>query len=188
MAKTKEIKKKKKKWFSIYTNENFNNLKIGESLGTEVKDLIGRKIIVNLSTLFNDPKKQSINAIFKINEIKGESAIAHIVGYELSQSHLKRVMRRSKDKIEDSFICESKDKIKFRIKPFLLTKTQTKRSILASLKHKAREYFNDVSSKNDFNVLIQNIISNKVQKDLKGVIKKVYPIILCEIRILERIN
>jgi small subunit ribosomal protein S3Ae len=188
MAKTKEIKKKKKKWFSIYANQNFNNLKIGESLGSEIKDLIGRKINVNLSVLFNDPKKQSINGIFKIKEIKGDNAVAEIVGYELTQSHLKRTMRRSKDKIEDSFVCETKDKIKVRIKPFLLTKAQTKRSILSALKLKSREFFNDISSKLDYNDLIQSVISNRIQKDLKNNIKKIYPIILCEIRILERIN
>ncbi|MCX6711958.1 MAG: hypothetical protein NT139_02900 [Candidatus Woesearchaeota archaeon] len=189
MAKTtKEIKRKKKKWFSIYTNQNFNNSKIGESLGSEASDLIGRKININLGTLFNDSKRQSINGIFKIKEVKGDNAIAEITGYELSQSHLKRVMRRSKDKIEDSFICETKDKVKIRIKPFMITKAKTKRSILAALKHKSREFFNDICTKMDYNTLIESVILNKVQKDLKNYVKKTYPIVLCEIRILERIN
>ena len=167
MVKSKELKKKKKKWFSIYATQDFNNIKIGESLGSEVKDLIGRKIVINLGSLFNDSKKQSINGVFKVKEIKGENAIADIVGYELSAAHLKRIMRRSKDKVEDSFICEIKDNIKVRIKPFILTKTQTKRSILAALKHKTKEFLNETCAKMNYNTLMQNLISNKIQKDLK---------------------
>src|SRR3989338_5688722 len=144
-----EIKKKKKIWVSILADKDFNNQEIGETLCEEPKQLIGRCIDVNLMTLTNDPKKQNVKLQFKVREIKGEKVEAEVIGYELNTSHVKRVIRRGSEKIDDSFLVETKDNVKYRIKPLLLTRYGTKRSILSAIRAKMREIAMDNFKKTD---------------------------------------
>lgn len=186
-VKKSEVKKKKKIWVSIFAPQQFNNLEIGETLCEEPKQLIGRKINVNLMTLTNDPKKQNVRLNFKVKEVKGEKVEAEVVGYELNSSHVKRVVRRGSEKIDDSFLVETKDNIKYRIKPLLLTRYETKRSILSAIRAKMREIAVENFKKNDSVTMLNLIVSNTFQREAKDAIKKIYPIAICEIRMLHKL-
>ena len=69
---TKELRKRKKKWIVLVAPREFNNSEIGESLCSEPKELIGRVVAVNLSSLVNDPRKQNIKVRFRVNDVKVE--------------------------------------------------------------------------------------------------------------------
>ena len=83
-------------------------------------------------------------------------------------------------------MCETKDKIKIRIKPIILTRSKTNRSILNILRKKSREYFKMNIEKLNYSEVINSIISDKLQREIKNYLKKIYPIARCNIRMLER--
>ena len=183
---TKEVRKKKKKWIALVAPREFNNLEIGESLCSEPKELIGKVVAVNLSSLISDPRKQNIRIRFRVNDVKEEKATTEIIGYEILPAYIKRVVRRGRGKIEDSFICESKDKVRMRIKPLILTKNKTKKSILSTLRKMTREFFIKNLENVNYSEVIRALIANKFQREIKNYLKKVYPIAICEIKILKR--
>lgn len=180
-----EVKVKKKKWVSILAPKDFDSVEVGETICEDSSQLAGRKLIVNMMNLTNDPKKQNIKAHLKITDVKNDRAHTELTGYELSGAYIKRVTRRSGGKIEDSFLAVSKDNIKFRIKPLIITRYDTNRRTLNGIRKLVKENllneFKNMGAKD----IIGSILHNKVQKTMREKANKVYPVGICEIRKLE---
>ena len=187
---TKKVvgKQKKKKWFQIYASGEFKNGLIGETLSSDGNDLIGRGVKINLMNVTGNPKNQSINVGFKINEVKDEGAYTELISYSLSSAHVRRMVRPAKSKIDDSFTCATKDNINVRIKSLFLTKKIVKSSILASLRHKNRELITKFINENDYPSVIGSLVDGKIQKDVRESLNKIYPLALYQVRSFERIK
>lgn len=180
------VKKKKKKWVSVYASSMFNNVDIGETLVVESPEAIGKVLKVNLADLTQDIKKQNILLTFSANKIQDQRVVCDVTGYELASSYVKRVIKRAKSKIEDSFLCSTKDEVKVRAKPVILTRSKAKGSILTLLRHKSREYFISNIKKQSYDEVLSSIISHNLQKGLKDELKKIYPVSLTELRIFKK--
>ena len=93
-------------------------------------------------------------------------------------------MRKGTNYVEDSFDTECKNS-GLKIKPFLITRRKVSRAVRKALREKAREeligYVKDKTS----DELFEEVIRNQLQKPLSLKLKKIYPLALCEIRILE---
>ena len=111
MAKTQEIKKY---WTSVLATPEFNNAEIGEVTYSDIKTLQGRVLKTNLYLLINDSRKQNSEISFKITSSDGKISKTEIYGYKILNAYIKKVMRNGRDKVDDSFICETKDKIKIK--------------------------------------------------------------------------
>ena len=180
------LKKKKKKWVTIYASSEFNNIDIGETLVVEQNEVLGKTLEVNLADLTNDIKKQNILLTFAANKIQDQKVVCDIIGYELSPSYVKMVIKRARSKIEDSFLCSTKDDVKVRLKPVILTRSKAKGSILTLLRHKSRDYFVNNVKKQTYNEILADIMSHNLQKGLKEELKKIYPVSLTELRIFKK--
>ncbi len=169
-------KKKKKKWLPILASVEFNNQYITETYVDEPESAVGRRLSINLMTLTRDPKKQLFNAEFKINEIKNNNAITELIGYRMQPAHLKRITKSGKNKVDDSFIYTTKDNKKIAIKPILLTKSLVYKTILQEIRRATRSFILEYAGKNSFSQIMKDIISGKLQKDLRENAKKIYPV------------
>ena len=177
--------KKKKKWFDIVAPKVFNSLKIGETLAYEPSQLVGRKLRVNLMVLTNDPKKQNTNVNFKVASLSGENGVCKIVGYELNRSYIKRMVRKSTSKIDDSFVVESKSGLKFKIKPLLIARFKINNSVATEIRKKLRENVGNFFKEKSDDEIILAIVQGKLQREIRGSLKKIYPLSAFEIRVLE---
>ena len=185
MAKVKEVKKY---WVGVYSTHEFGNSEIGEIPYTEVKTLNGRILKLNLSLLTNDSRKQNAELAFKIINSDGKRANTELIGYKILNAYIKRVIRKGKEKADDSFVCETKDKVKVRIKPFFITKNKTKSSILTKIRMHIRQIMAEVCKEMDFEKIVREMVNNSLQRNLKQEIKKIYPLNLFEIREFVREN
>jgi len=159
MAQKETSKKiKKKKWYPILANATFNNYEIGETIAESANSMIGKSVSVSLMALTQDMKTQNTKLRFKIKEAKDEKLYTDLVGYEIVTSSLKRLVHKNKDKIDDSFILTTKDNVKIRVKPFIVTKSSTNRSVLKALRKQAYESLADAASKNTYDALLENIL------------------------------
>lgn len=178
----KPAKKQKKTWFSIVSPKEFGSYVVGETPTSEPQNLVGRSVQVNLMTVLNDPKKQNVQLTLKIKSLRENTAITETIKYELLPSYVKRLMRKGKNKIEDSFTAETKDNIKTRIKPVMITRTRTQRSKLSVLKKQTREFLTERMKTQNFTEIINDAISTKLQRELRDKLKKVYPLAVCEFK------
>ena len=188
MATQKEIlKKKKKRWVSIISSSNFNNSEIGETITSEPSTLIGRNVAINLMNLTQDIKTQNTKIVFKIKEVKNDKLMTEIVKYELVPASLKRMIHKYKEKIDDSFKVATKDGVEVRIKPFIVTKSSTNRSVLTALRHKTRELLTEAIKKATYDDFMEEVIRFKLQNVVKRELSKIYPLTQFQIRKLERL-
>lgn len=189
MAETKATKliKRKKKWLTLVAPPEFNNVPLGDTPSYEPENVLGRSIVVNLMTLARDPKKQSYNITFKVKEIRDHNAITESIRYELPSMHVKRLVKKGKEKVDYAFEILTKDNVKAMVKPMLVTKTMTQHSRLTFLRKKSEEVIKAIAKEKTFAELMSMLVTTELQKTLRGELKKVYPLSICEIRMFERL-
>lgn len=184
----KTLVKKKKNWVGVYGSNAYENVFLGESLGEKAGDLMGRVIETNLSDISRDVKRQNVKLSFKVNSIKENRAIADVTGYEIMASYLRRSVMKMKNKMNDSFECNTKDGVKLQIKPLLMTKSSSQKAKLSVIRKKTRDLITHEVSNMSYNEVIDAIVGYKLQKMLRDTIKKISPLAVCEIRVVERLS
>lgn len=184
MVETKLVgtKIKRKKWFPIIAPKIFRNTVLGETYVSDEQSMLGKNIKVNLMSLTGDIKKQNIEIDFVVEKVENNKAIADIIGYHMVTTSVKRLVRRSSHKLENSFSCQTSDGKKIRIKTLILTFSTTKGTILSRLRATSIDYIIKTIKKLTYNNLINELVTHKFQESLKNNLKKIYPLRACEIR------
>ena len=146
----------------------------------ELAELEGKYIRYDLTRIL---RGKSILMQFRV-QVKDNKAIAIPRGAILMPYFLRRMIRKGTDYVEDSFIAECKD-ASLKIKPFLITRRKVSKRVRRGLREKAKQeiikYLKDKPSQKIF----EEILKNKMQKDLSILLKKIYPLALCEIKSIE---
>ena len=86
--------------------------------------------------------------------------------------------------MEDSFEAPCKDAI-LKIKPLLVSRRKISRAVKKALREKAREEILNTVKTMTKNKLFEDILQGQFQKSLSYILKKVYPLSSCEIRIIK---
>lgn len=193
MAKVKKATKtidtwKKKRWHKILAPKLFNQQVIGETPALEPDMVIGRTVMSNLMHLTRDMKKQHIDVIFEVEKVMGDTAYTQLKTYQINPSFIKRFVRRNRNRIDDSFVCKTKDAKVIRLKPFILTRGITTKSVNTSVRHIAKRFLANYVAKNDYEIIARDLISNKLQRTLVDYLRAVYPIKSCEIRVMQMLK
>ncbi len=176
--------KKKKLWFQILGAEIFGRAVIGETLVEDSKHLAGKTIQLSLMSLTGDMKKQNINIKFVVEKIVDGKGLSRIVAYELAPTSIKRMVRRGRMRVDASFVCQTKDCVKLRVKPFLLTTYETKRSIIAAVRKQVIAFMATYIAKQDYDAVFKDVVSGKLQAYVREAVRYIYPIRTSEMRML----
>jgi len=147
-------------------------------LGKNLEDLKDRRIIFDMTRELNGKMAEAKFAV----KIKDNKAYGDIVYFGLIQNYARRLVRKGTSPVEDSFVAVSKDGFKLRIKPLLVTRKKVPRSIRRSLRKKARELITNFVEKNEKDKIFHSIINYIMQRQIMIELKKIYPLLICEIR------
>ncbi len=183
-----KTRKGKQRWIKIIGPPELKDSVLGESYVVDPEQLIGKKVYLGLNNLTGDMRRQNILVGFRVHSVKGAEAHADVVSYEMIQAHVKRLIRAGQDKIDDSFLVESKDHVKLRIKPLILTRNKTKNSNLTRIRMRTREKIKDLFTKESFTNTFGAILSGQLQKSLRQDMSKIYPLSVFEIRRVDILN
>ncbi len=179
---------KKKKWVQIIAPKLFSEQVLGESFVGEVDELMGRSAKVSLMVLTNDPQKQAISVSFKVIGVDNGRAVTELVSYKLLPAAAKKLMRRRRSKIDDSFVIETKDKKVLRVKPMIVTRTRARGAVMAALRMLERAYIAKMVSQMDMDTFVREVVQKKLQQGLGQALRKLCPVGVCEIRQFEIIS
>ena len=180
-------KKGKKQWYEILATKNFGNVIIGETVAYEHKNLIGRVVDINLGNLTRDVKLQNIKLKFRIINVSDGKANTEIKGYELVSSYIKRIIKVGRSRVDDSFDVVTLDKVKIKIKPLILTKYKAQKNVLKNLRNLVKNEFVDYIQKENYEKFVSDLVSKKLQRDVRSKLNKIYPVSVVEIRLMDRI-
>ncbi len=146
-------------------------------LGFNINELDGKFLKYDLTRML---RGKSVLARFKV-EVKEEKASAKPVEISVLPYFIKRMVRKGTSYIEDSFSAEAADSI-IQLKPLLISRRKISRAVRKELRKTAREELTKYIQKKNSEVLFNELLRGQLQKDLSGILKKVYPLSLCEIR------
>ena len=172
-----ELKKqKKKKWCPIIAPELFQNKFLGESLVDDASLLMNKTITVNLMQLTGDMKKQNMNVMFKVVDVKEGKGITKAVKFEMAGSGIRRLAKREKDKRQDSFVVKTSDNVLVRIKPIMITNAMTNGAVLTALITNCRAMCKEYVNNTTFDNLMMDLVTYKFQKSIREALHKTYPL------------
>lgn len=185
MAKKTTISTKKKKpvWVSIYAPKVLKNSFVGETTLKDPSSAVGMKLTLNMSTVMSDMKKQNLEVTMQIKSVVDKKASTRITGLALTKSYVKRLVRRGKSKIEDSFVCTTADNKKIRLKPVLVANNKVPSSVATRLRNEIKANIESYVKTVNASDLFDAIVGMKIQKDLKNDFSKIYPIKYVDFRV-----
>lgn len=176
---------KKKKWYEILAPPAFSEKLLGETNVEAPDQLVGKVVSVNMMHIVGSPRKQNFRMKFIVTEVTDNKGKTKPIMIQMLNSGIRRLIKSGKERIDASFTARSKDGILLRFKPLLVTKDKTSNSILTDVQKKLREHITEFASGQDYESIFVSVSQSALQKELKAVLDKIYPIKLVEIRMLE---
>jgi small subunit ribosomal protein S3Ae len=176
---------KKKRWYQLIAPKTFRETVLGETPALEPQLLMGREAKLSLTSVTNDMKKQNISVSFVVQKVQGEKAFTELKSYELAPSFIKRLVRRGRDRIDDTYKIETLDKVKVTIKPFMITSTNVKSSIITLLRKTAATELKRKFENLNYNELVSLLVFGRIHEEVYRMLKRIYPIKNFEIRSMD---
>lgn len=171
--KKKTVAVKKKQWVKVLAPDG---KEIGESHIEDPKNLVGRKIKVNLMSYFGNPKNRKFNVKFLVTECDGVNAKTRMCAFETQPTALKMIVKKGSDRIDHRFVVKTKNGESIILKPIITSR----KNIPALLKSNIRKLFGDLIkkeiSKLTTDQAFNDIIFQKIQKGMKKDLSKLYPV------------
>jgi len=178
-------RKKKKKWWSIESPKALGGASVGQSTAYEASELKGRTVNITLAQLTGDMKKQGTYVTLQIKDVEDNKATTTVERIELSNGTIKRLVKRGRAKVSDSFVCKTKDEFYIRVKPLLITQSLTNRAMLTKLRKGARMIFKQYCTEHTYEELVLGITKSVVQKLMKEKLTKFYPLRVADVQLMK---
>ena len=184
-AQTKVKKWKGKDWFAILAPEMFGQKQLAETPSTDPKYLLGRTLQNNVAELTGNPKKQYMNVLFKIKAVENGKAITRFNGYMCAREHLYRLVRKRNQKVEVINTLETKDGWKIQLTTLTVLNRNTDSTVQKKVRKKVDEFLRETAGKSSIDGFVKKIIEGSVQKSIRGMGSKIYPVRFVEISKIE---
>jgi small subunit ribosomal protein S3Ae len=177
-----------KDWYTILAPDMFDRAKIAETLSDDPQKLIGRIIEVTAQDLTGDFTKIHIKLHFRVDEIREKEAHTSFMKQNLTSDYVRRMARRKRTRIEETFIVTTRDKIDLRIRPVAITEQRIQSSNQSALRKALGEELKKIASESLLQDFLKNLISGQLSKRLVHACKHINIINKIEIRKTENIN
>lgn len=179
--------KKVKQWYTIVAPKIFNQVEVGETMGVE-DQLKGRTTQVLVSDLTGDSRKTHIKLKLQVDGVDGDKVTTQIKELELLRGYLRSIVRRRSVKIEETIDVVTRDNAKVRVKPLVITALLCRKDQETDIRAVIRQIVDDCAKQRTFDAFMLDLISEKLPKDIRQAITKIYPIRNAEIRKAEVIS
>lgn len=147
----------------------------------EIKELDNRYIKYDLTRIL---KGKSAILTLKTKLLNENEVTTIPVELRLMPYYMKRMVRKGTNYVEDSFSAKTKNG-EVEIKPFLVTRRKVSRSVRKALREATKEELITWAKEKNADELFEETLRNKIQKELSIKLKKIYPLAVCEIRVLK---
>lgn len=173
--KVKAAKVRKKKWVPVMAPKVFNNVHIGDTHIGEDEEVLRKGMTLNLSTVMGDMRKQGYMARFALTKLHEGKAYTSLTGLVMTPSGVKRLIRRGRSKVEDSFLAKLKDGRVARVKPVIVTINRCSKPAKTAIRMSVREKLTELLKGMTFDAFADEIINMKIQRVLKDLANKTHP-------------
>lgn len=149
-------------------------------LASNAESLIGRVVKLDLTKIL---KGKNCEAKFIVKRYENDM-IGEIFSFTIYPSYIRRLIGHNISIVEDSFAVKAQDAA-LRIKPFLITRKKVHRSVTKALRDEARDFLEKTFVDKTRDKIFQAIITGILQRQLSKRLKKIYPLAVCELRVVK---
>jgi small subunit ribosomal protein S3Ae len=176
---------KGKDWFVISAPKMFNSTVLAETPAIDASAIIGRKILVNVSQLTGQSSKYYMNLEFKIDAVDGKKASTVFAGYNSTRDYLFHVVRKRTEKVRHVRDVETRDGWKLQVIALLILNRKTEANVKSKIRKIIDEQLDSAAKRNGIDGFVKEIVGGSVQKEMKRLGNKVYPVRFSEIESIE---
>ena len=173
---------KRKNWYKIVAPKVFNDAEVGETQAVSPNDMVGKTVSSSLMSLNRSIKKQNVTVTLKVKEVKDNVGISDVHSYVMNPSGVKRLVKRRRDKVDDSFVCKTKDGKLVRVKPMVLTRSNASNPTLTAMRHVIRYAFMSKIINLTYGQFVDEVLYDKLVRDVKKVVNYIYPVRMVSVR------
>ena len=167
---------KKKQWFNIIAPNEFDRVLLGETVTEKPKNIVGRKIKVDLGQLTGQRQKRHISVLFKIEKIEGNNASCFTTGHTVSQGFLNRLVRRKLSKIEVVQTISTSDGKRLKIKSIGLSVRKLSKKQKADIGKQMKELITQAGQGKKFAQISQEVIFGTTASKIFKILTKIAPL------------
>lgn len=175
-TKVSRIKVKKKQWYKIIAPTLLGQREIGESYLASPDTAMGRVLDINLKDLTSNVRDQNAYVRFRVTNIQGQMLHTEIVGYSLTTAYIKRLVRKSTNRIDGHYSFVTNNGKRIILKTLMITLCKVHRSIQSQLQRQLGEALQEEIVKNDFETFFGNLVSGRISQGTRKRLTKIYPL------------
>lgn len=170
------IKIKKKLWYKLVAPKLFGQKELGETYLESPEAGLGRLMKINLKDLTGNVKDQNAYINFKLDRVDGSLLRTSTIGYELTPTYVKKMIRKNTDRLDDYFVLKTKGKHDVIVKSVIITQYKAQRSVKGQLKRELKLLLENEIKGCDFSTFIGNLVNRKIYFNLRKALNRIYPI------------
>jgi small subunit ribosomal protein S3Ae len=178
---------KGKEWYQILAPKTFNSVVIGETPSLDPKIINGRVVEMSLMDLTGEATKYYMKLYFKVYELDGSKALTKYFGHTCTRDYIARIVQIRTTRVDTNNILLLKD-AKMRLKSIIICNRNVSNLVKKAVRKAATDMIKEKIGKMTTDEFIKDMISGKIQIELKKELKKIYPIRFLEIRKTEIIK
>jgi len=163
----------------------FNSVVLAETPAIDSSAIIGRTIRVNVSQLTGQASKYYMNLNFRISSVEGKGASTVFDGYSCTRDYMFHVVRKRTDKVRHVRDVETKDGWKLQVVALLILNRKTDANVKCKIRKIIDGQLDSAAKKNVIDGFIKDVVAGAVQKEMKRLGNKVYPVRFSEIESIE---
>jgi len=176
---------KSKVWYEILAPPEFGEKEVGETPASDPNMVVGRRVEVFANDLTGNIRQSNMKLLLEIEKVVGKTARTRVIGYELSRSYLRSIVRRRRRKIELIKDFKTKDGKSVRVKAVAITARKCHTSQAKDIRKVMGEVIEEKVKDMSFEELIKSVLNYELQKEMRAKAHKIYPIANMEIRKIE---
>lgn len=167
---------KKKKWFTVFSPDFFNQQELGETVAEEAEQLVGRTLNVNAGSLTKQAKLRHIDLVFSVSKFQGQKAFTAFKEFSTQDSYVLRLVRRRNSKIEivEDVSVQTGEKVRVKVVTITNRKASVPQKTLIR-KLMRDELFKSAASK-PFDQFVQELLFGNLSSAVFKAVKKVVSI------------
>ncbi len=172
----------KKLWYEIVAPKDFGEKVLGDTMATDPKNLVGRKITVSMLDLSKDFSKFYLKLQFQVDNVAGQKAYTKLVGHDCTRERIYRMVQRHVKRVDAIQDVLTKDNVKVRVKTVFVLVRNVNTSKKGATRKKAKEIIEAVAKESSFSELINIIISGDLQQRIRKECSRICAVGNIEIR------
>jgi len=176
---------KAKEWYRVMAPEMFNNALIAETMADAPEKLIGRIVETTMRELKGDVSKTHLKLRFQVSDVKGSDAHTKFIGHSLASDYIKRLSRKRRSQIDESYPVITKDGFELTVKALALAEKKIQPSQGTAIRNVMKDTINESAGNKPLGDFINEMISGGLSANIFSKCKHIYPLKKVEIRASE---